>query len=62
MPRLGTASVWLGGTEGPVYTIAVEAVLTGGVQAEIVATVAVQGLSFRGGRTEYDFLGLEILR
>ncbi|WP_159086874.1 general secretion pathway protein GspK [Loktanella sp. Alg231-35] len=62
MPRLGTASVWLGGTEGPVYTVQAEGLLTSGVRAQVIATVAIQGLSFRGGRTEYDFLGMEILR
>lgn len=62
LPRLGTASVWLSGTEGPVYTIRAEAVMASGVRAEIIATVATQGLSFRGGRTQYDFLGVEILR
>jgi type II secretory pathway component PulK len=62
LPRLGTASVWLSGTEGPVYTIRAEAVMASGVRAEIIATVAAQGLSFRGGRTQYDFLGMEILR
>lgn len=62
MPRLGSASIWLGGTEGPVYTIETEAIMASGVRAEIIATVAFQGLAFRGGRTQYDFLGMEILR
>ncbi len=62
LPRLGTASVWLGGTEGPVYTIAAEGVLTSGVRATIVATVAKRGISFRGGKMRYDILGMEILR
>lgn len=62
MPRLGTASVWLGGTEGPVYTIAVESALASGVRVQIVATVAAQGVSFRRGRTQFEILGMEILR
>lgn len=62
MPRLGAAAIWLGGTEGPVYTIESEGVLTSGVRVQIIATVAEQGLSFRRGRTRYDILGVEILR
>jgi hypothetical protein len=62
MPRLGTASIWLGGTEGPVYTVEAEGVLTSGVRVQIVATVAEQGISFRRGRTRFDILGMEILR
>lgn len=62
MPRLGTASIWLSGTEGPVYTIEVDATLASGVGAEIIATVAIDGLAFRGGRTQYNVLGVEILR
>ncbi len=62
LPRLGTASVWLGGTEGPVYTIEAEGVLTSGARVQIVATVAAQGISFRGGRTRFEILGMEILR
>ncbi|MEO1639575.1 MAG: hypothetical protein AAFU41_10065 [Pseudomonadota bacterium] len=62
MPRLGTASVWLRGTEGPVYTVEAEAVLAGGINARVVATVAERGLSFRRGRTRFDILGMEILR
>lgn len=62
MPRLGTASVWLSGTEGPVYTVEAEGVLTSGVRVQIVATVAARGLSFRRGRTRFDVLGMEILR
>lgn len=62
MPRVGTASVWLGGTEGPIYTVEAEAVLTSGVTARVIATVAERGVSFRRGRTRYDVLGMEILR
>lgn len=62
MPRLGTATIWLGGTEGPVYTVEAEGVLTSGVRVTIIATVAEQGLSFRRGRTRFDILGVEILR
>ncbi|MCK0097188.1 general secretion pathway protein GspK [Yoonia sp. F2084L] len=62
IPRLGTASVWLSGTEGPVYTVEAEGVLTSGVRVRIIATVAEQGVSFRRGRTRFDVLGMEILR
>jgi len=62
LPQLGTATVWLGGTEGPVYTVEAEAVLTSGVRVRIIATVAEQGISFRRGRTRFDILGMEILR
>lgn len=62
MPRLGSASVWLGGTEGPVYTVEAEGVLTSGIRAQILVTVAPQGVSFRRGRTRFDILGVEILR
>jgi general secretion pathway protein K len=62
MPRLGTASVWLGGTEGPVYTIEARGVLQSGVSVNVIATVAARGISFRGGKMQYDILGMEILR
>ncbi|MEM8536406.1 MAG: hypothetical protein AAGF56_00950 [Pseudomonadota bacterium] len=62
LPQLGTASVWLGGTEGPIYTVEAEGVLNSGVRVRIVATVAERGLSFRRGRTRFDILGMEILR
>ena len=62
MPRLGTATIWLGGTEGPVYTVEAEGILTSGVSVQIIATVAERGLSFRRGRTRFDILGMEILR
>lgn len=62
LPQLGTAGIWLGGTEGPVYTIEAEGILASGVRVEIVATVAERGISFRRGRTRFDVLGLEILR
>lgn len=62
MPRLGTASNWLGGVEGPVYTIEATARLQGGTSAQMLVIVAAKGISFRGGRMQYDILGLEILR
>lgn len=62
MPRLGTASVWLSGTEGPVYTIEARGTLQSGVSADVIATVAAQGISFRGGIMRYHILGVEILR
>lgn len=62
IPRLGTASAWLSGTEGPVYTVEATGILTSGVRVQIVATVAEQGVSFRRGRTRFDVLGMEILR
>ena len=62
LPRLGTASVWLSGTEGPIYTIESRGTLQSGVSAEIIATVAMGGISFRGGTMRYDILGVEILR
>lgn len=62
LPRLGTASVWLSGTEGPVYTIQARGTLQGGVSADVIATVATQGLTFRGGKMRYEILGMEILR
>ncbi|MDX8353208.1 type II secretion system protein GspK [Cognatiyoonia sp. IB215182] len=62
LPRLGTASVWLGGTEGPVYTIEARSTLQSGVSVDMIATVAAQGISFRGGIMRYDILGVEILR
>ena len=61
-PQLGTASTWLRGTEGPVYTLEAEGVLTSGVRARIIATVASTGISFRRGRTRFEILGMEILR
>lgn len=62
MPRLGSASLWLSGTEGPVYTVEAEGILTSGIRVQIIATVAAQGLSFRRGRTRFEVLGMEILR
>lgn len=62
LPQLGTASIWLGGVEGPIYTIEAQATLMSGVQAEVIATVAPLGISFRGGKMRYDILGMEILR
>lgn len=62
MPQLGTATIWLGGTEGPVYTVEAEAILNSGVRAQVIATVAAQGVSFRRSRTRFDVLGMEILR
>ena len=62
LPRLGSASNWLGGTEGPVYTVEAEAVLLSGVSVRIIATVASQGISFRRGKTRFDIIGMEILR
>lgn len=62
LPQLGTATVWLGGAEAPVYTIEAQAILRSGVRADIVATVAPLGISFRGGKMRYDILGMEILR
>lgn len=62
LPRLGTASVWLSGTEGPIYTIEAVATLQSGISATMIATVATQGISFRGGTMRYQILGVEILR
>lgn len=62
LPRLGTASIWLSGTEGPVYTIEARGTLQSGVSVDMIATVATQGISFRGGIMRYDILGVEILR
>ncbi len=62
LPRLGTASVWLGGTEGPVYTIEARGTLQSGVSVDVIATVGMQGISFRGGIMRYEILGVEILR
>ncbi|MEM9785492.1 MAG: hypothetical protein AAF801_03260 [Pseudomonadota bacterium] len=62
LPRLGTASVWLSGTEGPVYTIEARGTLQSGVSVDVIATVAMQGVSFRGGIMRYEVLGMEILR
>jgi len=62
LPRLGTASVWLSGTEGPIYTIEASGTLQSGVSVDVIATVATQGISFRGGLMQYQILGMEILR
>ena len=62
MPRLGTASVWLSGTEGPVYTIEAEGTLNSGMSVDVIATVLPLGISFRGGKMQYEILSLEILR
>lgn len=62
LPQLGTATVWLGGAEAPVFTIEAQGILASGVTADIVATVAPMGLSFRGSKTRYEILGVEILR
>ncbi|WP_341367782.1 hypothetical protein [Yoonia sp. BS5-3] len=62
MPRLGTASVWLSGTEGPVYTIEATGTLASGASVDVIATVVPIGLSFRGGKMRYEILTMEILR
>ena len=62
LPRLGTASVWLGGTEGPVYTIEARGTLQSGVSVDVIATVLAVGVSFRGGKMRYEILSMEILR
>lgn len=62
LPRLGTASIWLGGTEGPIYTIEARSTLRSGVSVDVIATVVTQGISFRGGIMRYHILGMEILR
>ncbi len=61
-PQLGSAAIWLRGTEGPVYTIEAEGILNSGVRVRIISTVAAGGVSFRRGRTRFDILGMEILR
>ncbi len=62
MPRVGSAAVWLSNQSGPVYTIRATGVLASGTRAEMVAVVAEQGLSFRGGRMRYEILSAQIVR
>ncbi|MEL6170140.1 MAG: hypothetical protein AAFR35_15745 [Pseudomonadota bacterium] len=62
MPRLGTASIWLAELEGPSFTIVSDATMAGGARARMVALVATEGLSFRGGLTRYEILNVRIER
>ena len=62
LPVLGSAAIWLTAMEGPVYTIEAEADLTTGGRALLRAQVAARGLSFRGGRMQFDVLSFDVVR
>ena len=62
MPKTGSATVWLGGEEGPAFTIEAEARLNSGATAKMTALVGGRGLTFRAGRTRFDVLSAHIQR
>ena len=56
LPAFGTAAVWLGVRDGPVYTITAHATLNGGLQAKMTATVRQTITAFRGGHMNFEIL------
>lgn len=61
LPAFGTAAVWLGVRDGPVYTVTAHATLSGGVQARMAATVRRTSAAFRGGQMNYEVLDWQVL-